>query len=147
MNDLQKSAASTIVNTIKNINGSALELNKIEHEVGAVHGVMDLRSVLGNLIAHNVLFHIPDKTTGSGTISHHGYYGLTDKGYTFESYDKLLEEVKHKEDLEKALINSSITANKSVNRVNKLFWITVFLAAMSAAGTIATVYIELYKIK
>jgi hypothetical protein len=147
MTNEQKSFANEIVAYFKTQNGGPLTTKQLDTAIlqKNIIGHSALKPVLSILVFKEILFFQPTKHTSAGMVIEQEHYILTDKGWTYESYDKILQDEKHKRDLEDALITSSIASNKSVRYVNKLFWLTAIFAFASAVGTVGTFILELNK--
>lgn len=70
---------------------------------------------------------------------------LTDLAWSFEKFEDYLGKMKRREELEEALLKSSISANHSTKYVNNLFIITIVLAAFSSIASLGTLGFEIYK--
>jgi hypothetical protein len=147
MTQEQKKFADDIIKYFKDQDGSALTTKQIDAAIlkHDMVGKSPLTSVLAILVYHHVLLYQPTKYTSAAMVIEEGYYILTDKGWAYENFDKILGDKKRRNDLEQALITSSIASNKSIKFVNKLFWLTAFFAFFSALGTMGTFILELRK--
>jgi hypothetical protein len=147
MTDEQKSLANKIVEHFKNSNGDWLTVAQIDKAIlnKTYSSQSPLIPILSILAYHDILLYEPTKYTSAGMVIENAHYILTNKGWSYESYDKLLQDLKHKQDLEIALIESSIASNKSVKYVNRLFWVTAAFAFFSSVGTVGTFILELRK--
>jgi hypothetical protein len=138
MTDKQKIAADYVIALYKQKNGVTQNktafLNTIDQ---SKHNLSDIRYAI-EILLHKGFLAVTD-----GVVKENIF--MTDKGWLYESYDKLLADEKRKNDLEEALITSSIASNKSVKYVNRLFWLTAAFAFFSSVGTIGTFILEIRK--
>ena len=138
MTDKQKQAADYIIELYKQKDG--VTHNKT-HFLGTVdqnkHTLADIRYAL------EILLHKGFLAATDGVVKENLF--MTDKGWLYESYDKLLADEKRENDLKDALITSSIASNISVKYVNRLFWLTAIFAFLSAIGTLGSFILELCK--
>jgi hypothetical protein len=82
------------------------------------------RVILRLLIHKGFLFEVPPSDV----------VYLSDKGWLYEGYAKVMADEQRKAELEDALLDSGVKANKSSSRVNNLFWVTL---AVAVAGVVA----------
>jgi hypothetical protein len=138
MTDKQKLAADYVVALYKQKNGVTQNktafLNAVDR---SKHNLSDIRYAI-EILLHKGFLAVTD-----GVVKENIF--MTDKGWLYESYDKLLADEKRKNDLEEALITSSIASNKSVKYVNRLFWLTAAFAFFSSVSTVGTFILELHK--
>ena len=125
MTDAHKKAADVIVEAYKEKQGKAHNIHGFLGNLQDKAPLSDLRYASHILLHKGILMAI-DGVNRENLM-------LSDKGWDYESFDKLLAEEKRKQDLEEALISSSINANKAGTKVNKLFWLTF---AVAVAGVI-----------
>jgi hypothetical protein len=138
MTDKQKLAADYVIALYKQKNGVTQNktafLNTVDQ---SKHNLSDIRYAI-EILLHKGFLAVTD-----GVVKENIF--MTDKGWLYESYDKLMADEKRKIDLEEALITSSIASNKSVKYVNRLFWLTAIFAFLSAIGTLGSFILELCK--
>ena len=120
MTDAHKNAADLIVEAYKERQGKSFNIHNF------LGGLQDKAPLDALRYASHILVHkgILMPTDGINRDS----LMLSDKGWDYNGFDKLIEEEKRKKNLEDALITSSINSNKSSTRVNNLFWLTFFVA-------------------
>jgi hypothetical protein len=131
MTEAQKAIADYIIDFFKSKNGVTMHQDTI---LQSAHNYdkSDVRYVL-KMLLYKELLQATDGVNGSVMF-------LTDKGWIYESYDKLLEYEAYKRDLERRQMQSVLDTNKSVEATNKtqqkVLWISIGLAALTLATQI-----------
>ena len=138
MTERQKIAADYVINFYKEKEGVPLHNSSIFNYVDQTkHSLADIRYILHFLTLKGFL-------AASDGVNKEVLY-LTDKGWLYETYDRVLLDEKRKVDLEEALITSSIASNKSVKYVNRLFWLTAIFSFISAIGTLGSFILQVFE--
>ena len=137
MTELQKRCADFIINFYKEKQGVSWNKESLLSEINQKEFPLhEARYVLHMLLYKRLL------AASDGVVKQ--YLFLTDKGWAYESYDKLLAEEKAKERLEKRQIRSSIRTNASVRSTNNIQKLALFL---TVATSVLTLWVSLLTYK
>lgn len=131
MTEVQKHLADKIIHFFKNREGAAVPIEEIYKLQDVTKGftLERIRYVTAMLVNKGLLYATPYVFINTLTTLHPNYL-LTDKGWTYESYDNVLHDEAKQKKLEFLLIKSSIRTNRSVRKTNNIQIVVLILTAV-----------------
>lgn len=146
MTEVQKQLADEIISFFKKREGVAVPIEEIYKLQNAEKEftLERIRYVTAMLVNKGLLHATPYVFINTLTTLHPNYT-LTDKGWTYVNYDKVLEEESKQKKLEILQIKSAIRTNKSVRKTNNIQIGVLILTAILSTFSLVFSYLDYKK--